>query len=90
MKAANGFFTFVLNPPHPQLQPNTCLSNRDMNLPVIAYIDGGSRGNPGPAGYGVSIETSEGAVINELTGAIGVATKNNAESRTHCCARISG
>ena len=52
-----------------------------MNLPIIAYIDGGSRGNPGPAGYGVSIETSQGAIINELTGAIGVATNNNAEYR---------
>ncbi len=52
-----------------------------MNLPIIAYIDGGSRGNPGPAGYGVSIETSEGTIIDELTGSIGIATNNNAEYR---------
>jgi len=24
--------------------------------PLTAYIDGGARGNPGPAGYGVRIE----------------------------------
>ncbi|MEE3203597.1 MAG: holo-ACP synthase [Acidobacteriota bacterium] len=52
-----------------------------MNLPIIAYIDGGSRGNPGSAGYGVSIETREGTIVEELTGAIGVATNNNAEYR---------
>ena len=52
-----------------------------MTLPIIAYIDGGSRGNPGPAGYGVSIETSAGTIIEELTGSIGVATNNNAEYR---------
>ena len=52
-----------------------------MTLPIIAYIDGGSRGNPGPAGYGVSIETSTGTIIHELTGAIGVATNNTAEYR---------
>ena len=52
-----------------------------MSAPVIAYIDGGARGNPGPAGYGVSIETADGRVIEQLTGAIGVATNNNAEYR---------
>ena len=52
-----------------------------MTLPIIAYIDGGSRGNPGPAGYGVSIEASTGTVIDEFTGAIGIATNNTAEYR---------
>jgi len=46
---------------------------------VIAYIDGGSRGNPGPAGYGVRIEDEEGALVAELNGFIGVATNNAAE-----------
>ena len=49
--------------------------------PVVAYIDGGARGNPGPAGYGVHIETSEGTLVDELTGAIGIATNNVAEYR---------
>ncbi len=49
--------------------------------PVVAYIDGGARGNPGPAGYGVRIEAGDGSVIEELTGAIGTATNNVAEYR---------
>ena len=49
--------------------------------PIVAYIDGGSRGNPGVAGYGVRIEAGDGSVIEELTGAIGIATNNVAEYR---------
>lgn len=46
---------------------------------VVAYIDGGARGNPGPAGYGVRIESAEGTVLDELHGGLGVATNNVAE-----------
>jgi ribonuclease HI len=46
---------------------------------MVAYIDGGSRGNPGPAGYGVRVEDDDGAVVEELRGAIGIATNNVAE-----------
>jgi ribonuclease HI len=46
---------------------------------ILAYIDGGARGNPGPAGYGVRIESPDGVVIDELHGALGVATNNVAE-----------
>ena len=46
---------------------------------IVAYIDGGARGNPGPAGYGVRIEEADGTLIDELHGAIGVATNNVAE-----------
>lgn len=52
-----------------------------MSTPVIAYFDGGSRGNPGLAGYGVRIEASDGVLIEELNGAIGIATNNVAEYR---------
>jgi ribonuclease HI len=45
----------------------------------VAYIDGGARGNPGPAGYGVQIQDSQGQVIAELHGALGIATNNVAE-----------
>ena len=51
------------------------------NVPVVVYIDGGARGNPGPAGYGVRVESSDGSVIEELTGYIGIATNNVAEYR---------
>ena len=47
---------------------------------ALAYIDGGSRGNPGPAGYGVRIERDDGTVL-ELKKAVDVATNNIAEYR---------
>lgn len=46
---------------------------------IVAYVDGGARGNPGPAGYGVRIEEPDGTVLDELHGALGVATNNVAE-----------
>ncbi len=46
---------------------------------IVAYIDGGSRGNPGPAGYGVRIEDEQKVLVEELRGALGVATNNVAE-----------
>jgi ribonuclease HI len=49
--------------------------------PVIAYIDGGARGNPGPAGYGVRIERADGELIEEFAESIGIATNNVAEYR---------
>ena len=48
---------------------------------VVAYIDGGARGNPGPAGYGVRIEHPDGTLVDELAESIGVATNNVAEYR---------
>ena len=45
---------------------------------ITAYIDGGARGNPGPAGYGVHIERADGSVV-ELHGGLGIATNNVAE-----------
>jgi ribonuclease HI len=47
---------------------------------AIAHIDGGSRGNPGPAGYGVRIERDDGTV-EEMKQSLGVATNNVAEYR---------
>ena len=49
--------------------------------PLIVYIDGGARGNPGPAGYGVRVERPDGAVVEEFAEPIGVATNNVAEYR---------
>jgi ribonuclease HI len=48
---------------------------------IVAYIDGGARGNPGPAGYGVRIEQADGTLIEEFHESIGVATNNVAEYR---------
>ena len=44
-------------------------------------MDGGARGNPGPAAVGVVISTPEGEVLDELAEAIGEATNNVAEYR---------
>jgi ribonuclease HI len=46
---------------------------------IVAYIDGGARGNPGPAGYGVRIQAADGSLVEELHGALGIATNNVAE-----------
>jgi ribonuclease HI len=48
---------------------------------IVAYIDGGARGNPGPAGYGVRIENEDGSLVEEFGESIGVATNNVAEYR---------
>ena len=46
---------------------------------VTAFCDGGSRGNPGPAGYGVFIQAENGAALAELSDFLGVRTNNVAE-----------
>jgi ribonuclease HI len=46
---------------------------------IVAYIDGGARGNPGPAGYGVRIEDDAGRLVEEFSRPIGHATNNVAE-----------
>ena len=46
---------------------------------LVAYIDGGARGNPGPAGYGVRVERADGTLVEEVARSIGVATNNIAE-----------
>lgn len=52
-----------------------------MTEPLVLYIDGGSRGNPGPAGYGVRVEQRAGTLVEEFGAPIGVATNNVAEYR---------
>ncbi|MGW4959417.1 bifunctional RNase H/acid phosphatase [Nonomuraea sp. NPDC004186] len=48
----------------------------------VIEADGGSRGNPGPAGYGaVVMDASDGQVLAEAAEAIGVTTNNVAEYR---------
>ena len=46
---------------------------------IVAHVDGGSRGNPGPAAYGVSIENPDGTPLASLSKSIGRATNNVAE-----------
>ena len=43
------------------------------------HIDGGSRGNPGDAGFGVHVTAPDGSDVAELYGFLGLATNNVAE-----------
>jgi ribonuclease HI len=46
---------------------------------LVANVDGGARGNPGPAGYGVVIEDEVGRPVAELSEYLGRQTNNFAE-----------
>ncbi|MFI9011222.1 bifunctional RNase H/acid phosphatase [Actinosynnema sp. NPDC053489] len=50
-------------------------------MKVVVEADGGSRGNPGPAGYGAVVLDPSGEVLAERSEGIGVATNNVAEYR---------
>lgn len=46
---------------------------------LIIYIDGGARGNPGPAGIGVVICNEKGEPVKRYSDYLGKATNNQAE-----------
>jgi|SRR5215468_719255 len=46
---------------------------------LVAHVDGGSRGNPGPSGYGVVITDQAGGRIAALSEYLGHQTNNYAE-----------
>jgi ribonuclease HI len=46
---------------------------------LVAYIDGGARGNPGPSGYGVVIQDQSGRKVATLSEYLGRQTNNFAE-----------
>jgi ribonuclease HI len=48
-------------------------------LHLVAYSDGGARGNPGPAGYGVVIQDESGKKVAALSEYLGHQTNNVAE-----------
>jgi len=48
---------------------------------VVVHVDGGARGNPGPAAAGAVVSTPGGDVLDEAAETIGVATNNVAEYR---------
>jgi broad specificity phosphatase PhoE/ribonuclease HI len=51
-----------------------------VTLRVIVEADGGSRGNPGPAGYGAVVkDAATGEVLAERQDSLGIATNNVAE-----------
>ena len=50
-------------------------------MKLIVNVDGGARGNPGPAAIGVVIRSADGEVIAQAAETIGPATNNVAEYR---------
>src|SRR5437016_3704150 len=55
---------------------NSAASKAEM---IVAHVDGGARGNPGPAGYGVFIADTQGKMLAELSEYLGHKTNNFAE-----------
>ena len=57
------------------------LSSAPKSAPAAhtAHVDGGARGNPGPAGYGVAIQDASGNPVAELSEYLGHHTNNYAE-----------
>jgi ribonuclease HI len=48
---------------------------------LVVHVDGGSRGNPGPAAAAAVVSTADGDVIDEASVTLGRATNNEAEYR---------
>jgi ribonuclease HI len=48
---------------------------------VVAHVDGGSWGNPGPAAAAAVISSPDGDVLDEASELLGIATNNVAEYR---------
>lgn len=60
----------LFSDPTPPDRPDHCL---------LAHVDGGARGNPGPAGFGVVIEDEKGTPVAQLSEYLGHQTNNFAE-----------
>jgi ribonuclease HI len=48
---------------------------------LVVHVDGGARGNPGPAAAAAVLSTPDGEVVDEAHEYLGVATNNVAEYR---------
>ena len=65
----------------PSRSPDSNLFSAPKSAPAAhtAHVDGGARGNPGPAGYGVAINDASGHPVAELSEYLGHHTNNYAE-----------
>ena len=50
-------------------------------MKVVVHVDGGARGNPGPAAAGAVVSAPDGEVLGEASELLGIATNNVAEYR---------
>jgi ribonuclease HI len=60
-------------------KPTPKPSSRSTSHAIKANIDGGARGNPGPAAYGVIVRDAKGEIIAQLSDYLGIQTNNYAE-----------
>ena len=68
--------------PHEASKEKDLFGGRRSDVPehyLIAHSDGGARGNPGPAGYGVVIKDESGKKVAALSEYLGHQTNNFAE-----------
>lgn len=68
--------------PHRSSASGNLFSSTPQQAPghyLVAHIDGGARGNPGPAGYGVVLEDEAGHKVASLSEYLGRQTNNFAE-----------
>jgi ribonuclease HI len=66
----------------PSYSSRNSFSSPPVNVPehyLIAHSDGGARGNPGPAGYGVVVQDEAGRKVAALSQYLGHQTNNFAE-----------
>ena len=70
-----GLWGLMKHPLNTRVNPTTCERRK---ADMIAYVDGGSRGNPGPAGIGVVIQHPTGRRV-EISQHIGAGDNNYAE-----------
>ena len=74
----------IARPPAPARAwrvPPDRLERRRARVKVVVHVDGGARGNPGPAAAAAVVSTPDGEVLDEATEFIGTATNNVAEYR---------
>ena len=50
-------------------------------MKLVVHVDGGARGNPGPAAAAAVLSTPDGEVVDEAAERLGHATNNVAEYR---------
>jgi ribonuclease HI len=69
--------------PYPRPTTKPLFPQREASPPpahyLVAHSDGGARGNPGPAGYGVVIQDQSGKKVGNLSEYLGHQTNNFAE-----------
>lgn len=63
----------------PEDHASSTRSEHTSSSQIVAYVDGGARGNPGPAGYGAYIRDASGVPIAQLSEFLGIKTNNFAE-----------